>query len=76
MKLEWKQTARDPDVWVLYLVDKTTKPIKRMGWLVVGEQKYLVRETNSDHSYHLDRDLSLDEALRAAKLFLCVGSPA
>ena len=76
MKLEWKQTANDPDVWALYLMDSQVKPIKRLGWMVVGEKRYFVQEARANHNYHLDRDLSLEEALRAAKLFICVGRQA
>jgi hypothetical protein len=76
MRFEWFRWDFHPhDVWTLYLV-KNGRFVKDMGTLTKLRGAWRVAE-NTIHTtpdkYWLDGDLSLEDAQRAAKLFLCVG---
>ncbi len=81
MKFQW--TKNEPwtqvlmESWSLWLMEKE-RPIRLMGTLYRLEDKsYVLLERKGDAKpYLLDADLSLEEAQRAAKLFLCVGAAA
>lgn len=87
MKFEWIEnepwTQELMESWSLWLMEKE-RPIKMMGILYQLPTAYIIREavsrtygTTKDQAvYRLDADLSLEEAQRAAKLFLCVGAAA
>jgi len=79
MRFEWFRYDFHPqDVWTLFLMGNHL-PVKRMGtltkvrgaWRVVENTRH-TRHTTPD-KYWLEGDLSLEDAQRAAKLFLCVG---
>ncbi len=87
MKFEWIEnepwTQELLESWSLWLMDKA-RPVKMMGILYQLPTGYVIREPISrtyrtaeeQAVYRLDADLSLEEAQRAAKLFLCVGVAA
>jgi hypothetical protein len=82
MKFQWMKnepfTQELLESWTLWLADKGGAPLRRMGTLYQLEDKsYVLLERKHEATpYFLDADLSLEEALRAAKLFLCVGVAA
>lgn len=85
MKLEWVKnkpwTQELIDSWNLCVVkeirirDVDARKIQaNLGTLYQTETGYIILERgNEQNPYILDGDLTLDEAQRAAKLFLCVG---
>lgn len=79
MKFQWIKnepfTQELLESWTLWLCDVGGRPGGRMGTLYQLEDKsYVLLERNRESKpLALDDDLSLDEAQRAAKLFLCVG---
>lgn len=81
MKFEWIENEPWTQVlmesWSLWLMERE-RPIRLMGTLYRLEDKsYVLLERKGDATpYFLDADLSLEEAQRAAKLFLCVGVAA
>ncbi len=82
MKFEWIEHEGwdDKPAYTLYLMDGT-RPIRTMGTLVELNRAWRIREHRTNDLYWLDKNLSLapsesvEEAQRAAKLFLCVGRP-
>ncbi len=89
MKFQWVKnepfTQELLESWTLWLVEQikirdqqTSRPLRRMGTLYQLEDKsyVLLERRNEATPYFLDADLSLEEAQRAAKLFLCVGAAA
>lgn len=83
MRFEWIETEKWSDryvVYSLYLV-KDERPVRLMGTLIELPRAWRIREHGTNDMYWLDKDLSLapsqrvEEAQRAAKLFLCVGRP-
>ena len=82
MKFQWIEnepfTQELLESWTLWLCDKGGRPGGRMGTLYQLEDKsYILLERKHEATpYFLDADLSLEEAQRAAKLFLCVGVAA
>lgn len=84
MKFEWYEVdsgvADGRPMWNLCLVwngaysgQQYSRPIGTMTKLSRAWRVMEIRPGNKPAMYHLDGDLSLDEAQRAAKLFLCVG---
>ena len=76
MRFEWfKDDSHPQHVWALYLI-KNGRFVKDMGTLTRLPRAWRIVE-NTIHTtpdkYWLDGDLSLEDAQRAAKLFLCVG---
>lgn len=61
--------------WGLWLTDKRENPYLPLGTLYQLEDKsYVILERGKEkRPMVLDAGLSLDEAKRAAKLFMCVG---
>lgn len=89
MKFQWIKnepfTQELLESWTLWLVEQikirdqqTSRPLRRMGTLYRLEDKsYVLLERKGNATpYLLDANLSLEEAQRAAKLFLCVGAAA
>lgn len=81
MKFEWleveqwqAEVAAPRQVWGLYLVDAGTYR-RLFGTLTKLNRAWRIYDPGTADKYWLDNDLSLDEAQRAAKLFLCVGRP-
>jgi len=82
MKFQWVNAwgwetdiAKPQDVWTLFLMGNHL-PVKRMGTLTKVRGAWRVLEhrvSATPDKYWLDGDLSLEDAQRAAKLFLCVG---
>jgi hypothetical protein len=76
MRFEWfKRDFHPQHVWALYLI-KNGRFVTDMGTLTRLPRAWRIVE-NTRHTtpdkYWLDGDLSLEDAQRAAKLFLCVG---
>lgn len=68
---QWEQTE-PRKVWGLYLVQVGT--FKRLyGTLTELNRAWRIYNPGTHDKYWLDKHLTLDEAQRAAKLFLCVG---
>lgn len=89
MKFQWMKnepfTQELLESWTLWLVEQikirdqqTSRPRRRMGTLYqITDGSYVLLERNNEAKpLFLDADLTLDEAQRAAKLFLCVGVAA
>lgn len=81
MKFMWSKN--DPftqeliESWTLWLCDKASQPRRRFGTLYKTETHYVILERGKEEMpLVLDGHLTLDEAQRAAKLFLCVGEAA
>jgi hypothetical protein len=82
MRFKWEETPVWGDAhrpaWTLYLMDKNRR-VGVMGSLLELPRAFRIREHRTGDMYWLDKDLSLapsqrvEEAQRAAKLFLCVG---
>ena len=73
----WRENATPNDkAYGLYLMKPTGELVKFLGTLMRHEGLWRFKENSNTEAYWLDGDLSLEEAMRAAKLFLCVGSPA
>ena len=79
MKFEWSQLDSSivdyRPVWGLYLVHAGNFK-KVVGTMTKLSRAWRIMEINTGGKpdfYWLDSDLSLEEAQRAAKLFLCVG---
>lgn len=76
MKFEWEEYAADGHLlWNLYIKwgDRSQRVIGTMTKLRTAWRIMEHRPNNKPDFYWLDGGLSLDEAQRAAKLFLCVG---
>ena len=79
MKFEWKETdgsiADGRPMWSLYLVwnDRSKRIIGTMTKLSRAWRVMEINVGGKPDFYWLDNDLTLEEAQRAAKLFLCVG---
>lgn len=76
MRFEWfKRDFHPQHVWALYLVNRHLR-VTEIGTLTKLRGAWRIVE-NTIHTtpdkYWLDGDLSLEDAQRAAKLFLCVG---
>ena len=77
MKFEWQPISRwtmppDHPAWGLYLVQAGS--FKRfIGSLTQLPRAWAIHSNDDKDKYWLDSSLSLEEAQRAAKLFLCVG---
>ena len=80
MKFEWRthEGWSDRPAYTLYLMNKG-RPFREMGTLIELNRAWRIREYGTNDLYWIDKDLSLapsqrvEEAQRAAKLFLCVG---
>jgi hypothetical protein len=76
MRFEWiRRDGHPQDIWALYLI-KDGRFVKDMGTLTRLPRAWRVLEhrvISTPDKYWLDGDLSLEDAQRAAKLFLCVG---
>lgn len=87
MKFQWYEnepfTQDLIESWSLWLADKSDRPLRIMGTMYKLEDgSYVIMERASKNASKdtppllLDADLTLDEAQRAAKLFLAVGETA
>lgn len=79
MKFEWEEVerwdiseARTVPTWALYLT-KDGDYRRMFGTLTKLPRAWVIHNPSDADKYWLDNDLSLEEAQRAAKLFLCVG---
>ena len=79
MKFEWRQLDTsihdDRPIWGLYLVGDATYA-RLFGTMTKLSRAWRIMERKPGSKpdfYWLDSGLSLEEAQRAAKLFLCVG---
>lgn len=77
MKFEWYQapTVNNTTTYTLWLM-YGDRPMRAMGSMLKLPRAWKIMEVNvggKPDFYWLDGDLSLEEAQRAAKLFLCVG---
>ena len=76
MRFEWlKYDFHPQDIWTLFLI-KDGRFVKDMGTLTKVRGAWRVVESTihtTPDKYWLDGDLTLEDAQRAAKLFLCVG---
>lgn len=86
MKFEWYEVesiwSGDKPLWQLHLTSTDAHGIKHtkaiIGTMTKLRMAWRIMERKPDSKpdfYWLDGDLSLEEAQRAAKLFLCVGRP-
>ena len=73
MKLEWHEHTTV--MWSLYLMENSRR-VKLLGTMARLPRAWKIIERTSKRTpdaYWLDGDLTLEEAQRAAKLFLMVG---
>jgi hypothetical protein len=72
----WTQEMLDS--WNLWLADKAGTPRRCMGTMYqLHDNSYVILERGKEkRPMVLDAGLSVDEAKRAAKLFICVGEVA